>query len=398
MRELRLSATSNSDFQACQRRYQLAYLFDLTQDRDKDSLRMGGNWHTCHEVLELQPGSKCPECLRHEELRPGCYICQGAGYVPADTIDCVTRYLDHAYAVVPDNKTADEWELERTILLYSLSGWRWKYAEDERRWEVIGSEIKFELPVYSPASGRRIPKVLFVGKIDRLVRDRNTGLVYVWERKTTSKSLGDAGYWQGLTQGDQVSGYVYAVRALQHMGELKRYGITPDSAPVNGAFCDVWHKPDISPKRVSKSDLKTLAETGTYCGTELKDFPPFFTETKSTPSGVELTNCDVVVETPEMFGARLLQDIGERPDHYFAQREVSRTDQELEQFQVRLWRIAKQIRTVEKGDLWLKNLASCQASYKCEFCELCRSGIEVGPDDTPQGYVKRHAPQEVSLG
>lgn len=382
MRELRLSATANGDYLACQRRYELAYLYDLTQDKDKDSTRVGGNWHGLHEVTEHKAGEVCPDCSRHEEIRPDCPVCGGTGYVLADPVDRVARYLNRAYAIVPDNKTAEDWELERVILLYSFSGHRWLYAAEEGRWKVIAPEIKFEVPVINPASGRKLPKTVFVGKIDRLVRDRNTGLVYVWERKSTSHSIKSEDYWTGLTQGDQISGYLYGGRYAQACGMLKPYGINPEDPPIQGAWCDVWHKPDIAPKKVSEADKKTLAETGTYCGTAIP--LPFTIPGRGEP----------MIETPTLYGARLLADIGERPEHYFAQREVSRTDKELEAFQLRLFKLAKQIRAVEKGGLWCHNLQSCDSKWRCEFLSLCRSGIEVGPDTVPAGYRRKHPKQE----
>jgi hypothetical protein len=386
MRELRLSATANADYLACQRRYQLAYLFDLTRDADKDSTRVGGNWHRCHELCELPASVVCPDCQRHEEIRLDCYVCGGTGYTLPDPMDRVARYLTQMYAIVPDNKTRDDWELERTILLYSLSGHRWLYAAEEDRWEVVGSEIKFEVPVYNPTTGRRMPKTVFVGKIDRLVRDRSTGLVYVWERKSTSLSIKDETYWQGLAQGDQISGYLYGGRFAQANGMLKPYGVKPEDPPIAGAFCDVWHKPDIAPKRVSEADKKIIADTGTYCGTCLS--LPF-----TIPSRGE-----VVIETPEMFGARLLADIAERPEHYFAQREVSHTDKEIEVFYHRLYRLAKQIRSVERDGLWICNLQSCSSKFRCEFLDLCNSNVEAGPETVPIGYRKKHPkPEEVPL-
>jgi hypothetical protein len=375
-------------------------LFDLTADKDKDSTRMGGSWHKIHELCELKGGVVCPDCQRHEQIDPNCYVCGGTGYVLPDPMDRVARYLNFAYAVVPDNKTRDDWELERTILLYSLSGHRWLYAAEEDQWEVIGSEIKIVIPVINPDTGRKMPKTVFVIKVDRLVRDRNTGAVYVWERKSTSHSITSVEYWSSLAQGDQVSGYIYGARFAQANGLLKPYGITPEDPPIAGAFCDVWHKPDIQPKRVSKADLKTLAETEEYCGTRISHAVD-----RALPE----------IETPEMFGARLLTDIAERPEHYFAQREVARTDKELELFQRRLFNIGKQIRYVEKQNLWVCNLQSCENKFRCEFLDLCRSGRMDNPNDLfaqsiqhgitsdeglaviPAGYKKHHPIQEEVL-
>jgi hypothetical protein len=92
-------------------------------------------------------------------------------------------------------------------------------------------------------------------------------------------------------------------------------------------------------------------------------------------------------ETPEMYGARLLQDITERPENYFQQRAVTRTDAELEEFAFRLPKIAEQIRFVERNDLWIPCKGACHATYRCDFCDLCQSGVTYKPGDpAPVGY------------
>jgi hypothetical protein len=280
-------------------------------------------------------------------------------------MDAVIRYLNREYDRCPDNKTPEEWETERVTLLYSLSGHRWLYAGDDR-WETIGSEIKFEIPVKARGMKRPLSKTVFVGKVDRLVRDRHTGLVYAWERKSTGQAMNE-NYWQGLAQGDQITGYVYGGRIAQAMGLLKPYGVNPEDPPIAGAMCDVWRKPSIKPKKLSKADQQALEETGQYYGQAVEP----------SPDGIE---------TPEMFGARLLADIAERPEFYFGQREVSRTDQELEEFEQRLVKIAKQIKYVEKNDLWICSNA-CTSPYYCEFLSICRGNLAVDPDEpAPTGY------------
>jgi hypothetical protein len=403
-RELKLSFSSDSDYQACQWRYLLSHIYGLTSEKDKDALRIGETWHRCHEILEMVPGTKCPDCLKHEELRPDCDLCAGTGYLPEDMMDAVVRHLNRVYGITPDNKTREEWELERTTLLYSLSGHRWLYAGDQR-FDVVGSEIKCVIPVIDPATGRKAPKTKFVLKVDKLVRDRSSGMVYVWERKSTSQSITDADYWEGLTQGDQVTGYIYGVRVAQYSGQLVRYGIHPSDPPVAGAFCDVWHKPDISPKMLTQADTATFVETGQYCGEG-------FT-VKPEPSGQRIVvNQEIaqtvpgkkegafaIRETPEMFGARLLADIAERPEHYYAQREVSRTDKDLEAFQWHIYNLARQIRHVEGKNLWVKNVRACKSGFHCEFIGLCQSGAEIDPDTVPPGYKRKYPtkPEEMEV-
>jgi len=395
LRELRLSASSNSDFLACQKRYQLGYLFGLEADKDKDSTRVGSVWHKCHEHLELKPTSLCPRCARREEVDPVCFMCVGTGRIAENRMDIVMRYLNRQYAKTPDNKTADDWAVEQVNVLHSLVGHQWYYAGTEKRFEVIGSELKFEVPIVKKGSKRRVPKAVFVIKIDRMVREIATGLVYVWERKSTARPL-NADYWDALTDGDQVTGYIYGARLAQAKGLLAPYGVKASDTPVAGAFCDVWHKPTIKPKALSQADTKVLIETGMYCGEEF--IVKHYGATASEEMGVVTVDGEpaliipgkkgfAIHETAALYGARLLQDITARPEFYFEQRVVSRTDQELRDFGYKLPRIAQQIRYVEKNDIWTENKMACTATYRCEFCDLCRSGVVYQPGDkAPPGY------------
>ncbi|MCP4541684.1 MAG: PD-(D/E)XK nuclease family protein [Chloroflexi bacterium] len=392
-RELRLSASSNADFQACQLRYWLSKVCGLRAAKEKDSTRIGSLWHKCHELLELKPESFCPRCSKREEVDPSCYICEGTGRVPEKTMDVVMRHLNKVYSTTPDNMTADDWAVERVQLLYSLVGHQWYYGQTELEFEVIGSEIKFELPVYKPGSSKRLSRTVFVCKIDRLVRHKPTGLVYVWERKSTARSLNED-YWQGLMQGDQVMGYIFGARMAQRLGLLKPYGVEPTDPLVSGAYCDVWHKPTIKPKTLSQKDTKALLADCTYHGEKFTlECSDNGDEIKTIAVNGEKAHITqgkggiAIHETPDMYGARLLADITARPEFYFEQRTLCRTGQELEQFAAKLPRLAQQIRYVERSDLWVENTGACTATYRCEFCDFCRSGVRYRPgDQAPVGY------------
>ena len=51
--DIRLSASAIGDYKACPERYKLHYLYGLKQEKEKDSLRIGTNWHYCHEILGM---------------------------------------------------------------------------------------------------------------------------------------------------------------------------------------------------------------------------------------------------------------------------------------------------------------------------------------------------------
>ena len=390
-RQLRLSASSNADFQACELRYWLSYICGLEPGEEKDCTRIGSLWHKCCELLELKPESFCPRCARREEVDPACYMCDGVGRIPENTMDVVMRYLNMKYSNTPENVTADQWQVERVQLLHSLVGHQWYYGSVEQQFEIIGSEVKFELPVYKPGSKKKLSKTVFVLKVDRLVRHRETGLVYVWERKSTARSLNED-YWQELTQGDQITGYIFGARAAQKVGLLKPYGVEPTDPPIAGAYCDVWHKPTIKPRALSQADTKKFFASGEYFGEQFKveyDGATGKCIVNGTHAAITegKNGAPAIHETPAMYGARLLKDITERPEFYFVQRTLARTDQELRYFEAKLPKLAQQIRYVERQDLWLPNLHSCTATFRCDFCNLCRSGVQFKPGDmAPVGY------------
>lgn len=393
--EIRLSASSIYAYKSCPTRYLLNYIYGLQPLEDKDAFRIGTNWHRCHEVLEMIPQGKCPDCFKREELRDSCPLCEGTGRLPSDMMEAVIRVLNKMYATIPDNKTRDEWEAERTKILYSLSGYRWNFHE--QYFETIADEIKFELPVRNPDTGRPLGRSVFVGRVDRLVRDKRNGLLYVFERKSTSKKLDDTKYWSRLENDDQVTGNLYGMRMAQLRGDLEQYGIRPDDPLIEGVYYDVWHKPGISPKFLTQGDSKAFLESGEYCGEK------FERETVVAEDGVEQYMINgvhpiinpgkkegtfAILETQEMYGARLLQDITQNPSVYYAQRPIARDDGQLLRFEEDLVKLTKIIRHIETNDLWVDNSYSCSSPFKCDYYSLCHPQQCIGPDDVPDGFRK----------
>ena len=399
--ELKLSASAIETFKACPARFLLAYEYGLQSEKEKDSLRIGVNWHRCHEILHLKPKTKCPNCLRHEQLRPDCDLCQGTGVLPADMMDAVVRFLNRAYAIVPENKTRDEWEVERIKLLYNISGYYWHYGwEDE--FETIGVEVWFDLPIIDPDTGKALSKAHMVGKVDRLARHKSSGLVYMFERKSTSKNLTDSIYWDRLATDDQITTYLYHLRIMQQQGKLKQFGILPNDPLIQGTFYDVWSKPGTNPKALTQGDSKAFVESGEYCGQKFeiaKDWP-----TEEVGATRRLIGDRIVefipgkkegtfsiFETPEMYGARLLQDISTQPETYFAQREIARTDQQLVKYQHELANLVKLIRYFQDHNCWYEHDRMCESPYRCDFLNIHNASgcLGIGPEDLPEGYRRK---------
>jgi hypothetical protein len=92
-------------------------------------------------------------------------------------------------------------------------------------------------------------------------------------------------------------------------------------------------------------------------------------------------------ETPEMFGERLREDIAQRPEFYFARREVVRLEADLEEFRDELWQIQKAIRESQTRNRHYRNANSCKGIYgMCEYIGLCADGRQVTPGEAVEGF------------
>lgn len=394
MGDIRLSAMAIQDWEECKLRFLYRYIYGLKPMEDKDSQRIGKTWHGCHEIIRMVPQSKCPKCFKRGKIREDCYLCDGTGKLPKDMMDAVMRYVNYRYSSIPERMSAEEWEAERIILLYSFSGYRWMYPQD--RFETISSEIWFDIPIVNPDTRREFQGARLVGKVDHLMRDKETGLLYIGERKSTSKGLADTSYWSRLDNDIQITSYLYALRMAQLRGELRQYGVAETDLLVHGIWYDVWHKPAIKPKMLTQADTTEFLKTGIYCDEEF--------QVECSDDGQQVLNvlvnkapaiivpgkkANAIIETTEMFGARLLSDIAERPQFYFEQREIPRSDEQLVEFEQNLARYVKAIRAYGQGDLWTPNCRSCESPFYCEFQSICQKRLKVGPNDCPEGYVKK---------
>lgn len=389
-KQWKLSASFISSFKACPTRCYLKYVLGLVPIEDTDSQRQGTNWHKILEIMGMKPGSVCPECSKLSWKDSTCPLCEGTDILPMEMMDAVIRYLNKVYEVVPMSKTRAEWLTERAILLYSLCGYNWQYVDDD--YEIVAEEIQFRLPILNPATGRALPNVVLQGRIDKLVRSPN-GIYYIDEHKSTGKSVdSDSTFWSHLTLDTQTKLYPYAAQRLQLAGELEQYGIKPIDPLIRGVRYDAWHKPGISPKKLTQADSKKLVETGEYLGEKFNvtcppdaNGPVLDGEVLDTTPGAK-EGAFAVRETPEMFGTRLLADIVERPEFYFARRDISRTDAELKAFEWDIYNIYKTIKFMDKNNRWWTNEQQCEATFRCPYTSVCYNNIKVDDGTVPEEF------------
>lgn len=342
-----ISASSIASYKACATHYRLAYVEGLRPSQDTDSQRQGSSWHAMFEVYGKTPGD-------HDTK-----------------LAAVVSHLNERYDVCPTYKTANEWAIERQILLMSFLGHCWYYQNDVL--EYLANEIKFEHPLIAPKVGLPLPlsEVKLVGRIDNIVKWR--GGVCALERKSTSRSIAaDSDFWQKWAKDSQISMYALAFRTLRDTIDLN---VTPDSRYGN-TLVDVWHKPTIKPAMLTQAETKGFIESKEYCG-QMFRLPALADGPDSLTVNDEIVTVEpgkkgfAIRESVEMFGARLLQDIYARPEFYFVRREIARTDAEIRGFQEQLFAVYQSQKAADKSGCWIENESACRATYACQYIPIC---------------------------
>ena len=401
-RKLHLSASAITAFKSCPIRFKNAYHLGIRREGDTETQRIGSRWHRICDIITRKPESVCERCAKKPVADPDCTLCAGTGFLPKDLIDAVTRELARLY-------NYEGAATEQTKLLYSLSGYRW-YYEDQPE-EVVTQEQRFELTLRNPETGRALPRVKLKGMIDKIIKWN--GRPAIKEHKSTSSSVDpDSDYWGHLNLDTQTKLYLYAVRRLQADGELVPWGIKASDPLINTILYDVYHKPSTKPKKLTQAESKRFIEGGdgewskymgqafkvsVTCDTvdelmdELNDkIAPKVVSVNGTLAEVEPGKKEgtfAIRETPEMYGARLLTDISERPEFYFRCVEITRTDKEMEAFEWELYNIYRTMQTMIKTGHWYGDEHQCENRYKCDYLPFCYNNVELTVDNIPEGMV-----------
>jgi RecB family exonuclease len=334
-----LTNTQMSAARRCPRQYFYQYRCGLVKMRTAQPLRFGGVFHRGLELLHKG----------HE-----------------DPINEAAK----AYDVIPEWADPEAWAVERETVRELLAGHFWRYENDTL--ETLAVEQVFRMPMVNPDTGRSSRTFVLSGKIDRIVRLPD-GRVAVLEYKTSGEDISpDSMYWRRLRYDGQISLYVLAARAI--------------GFDVSCVLYDVTRKPEIRPCQVPTLDEQGLKVVVDAAGQRVltKDGKP--RQTGDSAKGYTLL---ARKETAEEFGQRLLADVAQRPDFYYARRELARTEDVLNEFRAELWQQGLQIQTATKKDLWFRNVTAltCQ---RCEYNEFCLNGIKVTPGgDIPAGFLRR---------
>ncbi len=297
-------------------------------------------------VLRLRPIHAADPLRFGDRWHLGVGLYESGAPIEQVVVAVAKSYLE---APCPPWMTPTKYEVERETCCAMVMG-HWYHWHGAEAMTTIEVEKEFNQPIVNPATGRPTPAFTSAGKRDRVAR-RSDGSVVLVERKTTGEDISPgADYW-------------------------KRFAAKADGHDIQSIVYDVMRKPEIRPKKVSKADVATATGAGRYFGLVLDARCPD-------------------EETPEMFGARLFNDIIERPEFYCARHELTRMQRDLDEFCQEQWQILHQIRRCEHDmagiglAAWPRNTAECTGRGRCAYLNICRGMTADPAQKIPDGFMR----------
>lgn len=267
------------------------------------------------------------------------------------------------YADRPEHIDEYEWRIEEQKVLQLFSGYIWRWQEDQT--VVLESEKSFSLPIINPETGKPTPLFRSAGKRDKKIKQPN-GRIGIREHKTTGDDISpESEYWDVLRVDLQVSTY---------------FASYPDCEFIE---YDVIRKPTIRPLAVPLTDddgVKIVLDSNGQ-RVRTKDGKKW-RESASSADGYTLQTRP---ESPEEYGERLSKDITERPDFYYARREIPRLSADMQMFHVELWDFQRSLRWRQMNNCWPRQ----PNQYRCGFCPIkrpCFNGFNPETDPIPEGF------------
>lgn len=215
------------------------------------------------------------------------------------------------------------------------------------------------------------------GVIDTLGSDVD-GLSVLLERKTSSASVRpDSKFWLRLRFNSQVYQYVLAARL--------------EGWDIRKVLYDVVRKPCIAPCEIPELDADGKKVVVDQAGNRvfLKNGEP--RQSADKEKGYSMVSRK---ETPEEFCDRLASDCVNRPDFYFARREVPILDGDLDAFVIQREQLAGVIahfRTCASHqpnpeDAWPRAVSEMNCNF-CSYQSFCLLNSKIDVNHPPEGFA-----------
>lgn len=257
-------------------------------------------------------------------------------------------------------------------------------VSEEMSLTVEAVEQWYELDVVNPRSGRtRKAGYTHCGFLDGIVAGKfgqRSGR-FILERKTCDQDISQSShYWDRLRLNHQLDEYALAY--------WQQHGTT-----VDGIIYDVLRQPGISPRTVTLGELAEISEFGTYFGSPVQnkeiirasnflEAKAWYAEDKKNHAKAKKSNPELgdfsteppeqPKESPHLFRLRCLAYLRERPQDFFAQRFIMKSEGEILDYADELWTLSELVHGCRTKDTSPRNPGACFGfATTCEYIGLC---------------------------
>jgi len=367
-----LSHSRLRTLKSCPWKYNLKYRYDIAVTETPEALSIGSAIHKYRELVTS--GAASP------------LVALRGDYYSAPPTD-------------PEKRQKYDLAWFKVIAMISAHDWRWKEYEDKI--ETVATELKFELPLFNPASKlvkSKSRSYQVVGQIDRIVKLPGGNLA-VWEYKTSSEDLSPgSAYWKRLRMESQASLCFYAAKQLGYN--------------VTSVVYDVFGKPKIQPRFLTQSETERVINEGRYTTAVVQggefveiaaglqvdwpdDMPTDYDPENGPPDHYVINgeNAEVkpgkkgfaIRETATMYSRRYFQLLMLEHEKYMQRREIPRNAGDIAKIEKNLWTQGKILNERKKMDFWDFHEESCHGFGTCEYFPLCSEDFRPG-DVLPEGF------------
>lgn len=341
--------SSLSTLRTCPEKFRLMYVELLRPDREAEYFRLGTMFHLCQEMH-----------ANHAAL--------------AD----IQAAIQKNYANPSEDLNDDElqaWAYEAVTVWVLFQGWLWRW--ESQPLTTLAAEQVFTFPIRNPATGHPariqladgsyMPRSMS-GKIDRIIQWGPK--LAVLDYKTTGRDIEDPDFWDALKLDTQPTGYVLGARAMGYQAECIVY--------------DVTRKPTIRPTNVPLTDADGVKIVIDCQGVRVrtKDGKKW-RQTSDSEAGYTLQTRPMTLQE---WSDKLWQDIQERPDRYYARREIARSEKDISNYRQDIWSQHKLLSEMENNGRFYRNPSACLGRTRCPMFAICTQGMDT--TTTPAGFVR----------
>ena len=324
-----LSVSGMKAAQRCYKIYLLGYVLRMRALVTSDALAFGTLFHLALEIW---------------------WLCRKLG-MRGD--DLLTQTILHLREKATEAETGP-FDLVKALAL--ITGYHYRWDSDTS--EVIAVEAEFTTALTNPETGAASRTWILGGKIDVILREENGGDLFNMEHKTTSEDVSPGSvYWRRLALDAQVSTYVEGARSLGYDVKKTTY--------------DVISKPRIQPKLATPEEKRKYTQI-----------------TKKEPISRLYAGQREFDETPDEYGERIMQEIADFPNEYFARVDVPRSAEDLLDAKADAWAMGRSISDAIKLNRWPRNPDNCEkfGSY-CQYFAVCTKTASINDP-----YLYKHVP------